>query len=45
MKTVIITGASGDIGREIAKAYFKEGYKVAAVYNRNEKSAQSLKEE
>ena len=44
-KTVIITGASGDIGKEIAKAYFKEGYKVAEVYNKSEDSALSLKEE
>lgn len=44
-KTVIITGASGDIGREIARAYFKEGYKVAAVYNKSEESALALKDE
>ena len=44
-KTVIVTGASGDIGREICKAYFSEGYSVAAVFNHNEASCQKLKEE
>ena len=44
-KTVIVTGASGDIGKAIAKAYFNEGYNVAAVYNKGEKSALALKEE
>ena len=45
MKTVIVTGASGDIGRAICKAYFKEGYAVAAVYNSGMESALSLKNE
>ena len=42
-KTVLVTGASGEIGREIAKAFAKEGYKVAIHYNNNEKAANELK--
>lgn len=42
-KTVLVTGASGEIGREIAKAFAKEGYKVAIHYNNNEKAASELK--
>ena len=44
-KTVIVTGASGDIGRAIAKAYFSHGFNVAAVYNKGSDSAKKLKEE
>lgn len=42
-KTVLVTGASGEIGREIAKVFAKEGYKVAIHYNNNEKAADELK--
>ena len=42
-KTVLVTGASGEIGKEIAKAFAKEGYKVAIHYNSNEKAANELK--
>ena len=44
-KTVIVTGASGDIGKAIAKAYFNEGYFVAAVYNNGFEAAKNLKDE
>lgn len=43
--TVIITGASRGIGRECAKQFAKAGYNVAAVYNKSENEALSLKEE
>lgn len=33
MKTVLITGASGDIGREIVKNFAANGYFVLAIYN------------
>ena len=33
MKTVLITGASGDIGREIVKNFAANGYYVLAIYN------------
>ncbi len=36
MKTVIITGASGDIGFALCKAFLKEGYNVVASYNQND---------
>jgi len=35
MKTVIITGASGDIGFSSCKAFLQNGYNVVAVYNSN----------
>lgn len=45
MKLAIVTGASGGIGREIAKAFAKEGYALALFYYKNEESARALLEE
>ncbi len=44
-KLAIVTGASGGIGREIAKALAKEGYALALFYYKNEESALALLEE
>lgn len=44
-KTIIVTGASRGIGREIAKTLSKKGYIVIANYNKSEKEIQELKEE
>lgn len=44
-KKVLVTGASGGIGRAIALACAKEGYEVVAHYNRGEEKAQALKAE
>ena len=45
MKTVLITGGSRGIGREIAKAFAKSGYRVAFTYKKSENEAKSLAEE
>ncbi len=42
MKTVLITGASGDIGAEIARVLDKSGYAIAVTYNKNKESAEIL---
>lgn len=39
-KTVVITGASRGIGREIAKVFAKEGYNVLLNYNKSSKMAE-----
>lgn len=44
-KTALITGASRGIGRECAKLFAQAGYNVAAIYNKSEEAALSLKEE
>lgn len=41
----ILTGASGGIGREIAKALAKEGFSLALFYYKNAESAKTLLEE
>ena len=43
MKTVLITGATGDIGKAIAKEF--KGWNVVIHYNKNEKSADELLKE
>ena len=42
MKTVLITGASGAIGSAAALEFAQNGYKVAAVYNKNESEAAEI---
>lgn len=44
-KKVLITGASGGIGRAIALATAKEGYEVWANYNHGKEKAENLKKE
>ncbi|MEV1177181.1 SDR family NAD(P)-dependent oxidoreductase [Nonomuraea sp. NPDC049784] len=41
-RVVLVTGASGDIGRSIAKAFAAEGALVAAGWHRNEERARAL---
>ncbi len=43
MKTVIITGASQGIGKELAIKFSNNGYNVLAVYNNSKKDAEALK--
>ena len=45
MKTVLITGASRGIGKQIAKQFAKHGYNVAINYNKSIDKAKSLYEE
>ncbi len=42
MKTVLVTGASGGIGSEIAEKFAVCGFKVVAQYNKNKKSLDDL---
>jgi len=42
MKTVLVTGGVRGIGRAIALKFKKKGYRVCAVYSRDEKSAQEV---
>lgn len=44
MKTCLVTGASGGIGREIAKALSQQGYRVL-LQGRNNKKLEALKQE
>ena len=44
-KKVLVTGASGGIGRAIALACAKEGYEVVAHYNNGKEKAEALKAE
>ncbi|MBO5851906.1 MAG: SDR family NAD(P)-dependent oxidoreductase [Clostridia bacterium] len=43
MKTVIITGASQGIGKELAITFSNNGYNVLAVYNNSKNEAEALK--
>ena len=43
-KTALITGASRGIGRACALAFASEGYRIAAVYEKNEDAAKGLRE-
>ena len=45
MKTVLITGASRGIGREIAIKFASEGYNVVLNYNNSERKAKSICEQ
>ncbi len=45
MKTALITGASGAIGRETVKTFIKNGYFVTATYNSDYASIERLIEE
>lgn len=38
----VITGASGDIGQAIARAYAQKGYKVALCFHENKEAAEAL---
>ncbi len=42
MKTVLITGGSRGIGREMVRRFARGGYAVAFVYHRSEKEAKAL---
>lgn len=44
-KTVLITGASRGIGREMARLFAKNNYNVVINYNKSEKEAKELEEE
>ncbi len=44
-KVVLVTGASGGIGKAICKEFAKEGYDIALHYNSNEEAANMLAEE
>lgn len=44
VRTVLITGASGGIGREIAIRFAKEGWNTVCHYNRSKQKAEQLKE-
>lgn len=45
MNNVVITGASGDIGKAIAREYAHNGYNLALLYHTDEESAKSLYKE
>lgn len=44
MKTVLITGGSRGIGRELVKTFISNGYKVAFTYKKSETEAKNLAE-
>lgn len=44
-KVVLVTGASGGIGKAICKEFAKEGYDIALHYNSNEEAANMFAEE
>ena len=41
-ETVLICGASGDIGQAIARRFDKEGYRIAIHYHSNQEAAEAL---
>ena len=45
MKTVLVTGGTRGIGKAIALAFFKKGYRVCATYSKDEQSANTAKAE
>ncbi len=45
MESVIVTGASGGIGSEIARLFAKNGYGVILHYNKNEEKARRIARE
>ena len=44
MKTILITGASGGIGSEIAKKFAKSNNNIILVYNKNKKTVKNMKQ-
>ena len=42
MKTILVTGGVRGIGRAIALKFKEKGYRVCAVYSRDEKSAEEM---
>lgn len=42
MKTILITGGVRGIGRSIAEKFLQKGYRVCAVYSRDEQNAEEL---
>ncbi len=45
MKTVLITGGVRGIGESIARSFVKKGYRVCAVYSRDEESAKRIEKQ
>ncbi len=45
MKTVLVTGASSGIGREVVRLFVKNNYNVVITYNSDKKSALELESE
>ena len=45
MKTALITGASGGIGKALVLAFVKEGYFVFGQYSKNKKEIESLQQQ